>query len=391
MPRTIYQIREDNTLQPMNEQLYLTEAQFQELLERYPDLLAGDQIDLGNPRRWVLVSREMGVPSDEDGGGRWSLDHLFLDQDGIPTLVEVKRGTDSRIRREVVGQMLDYAANAIVYWPLEVLQAKFEATCQAQGKEPLGVLADLLASCDESVGDELAWDDFWSQVKTNLQAGRVRLLFVADTIPPELRRIVEFLNAQMDPAEVLAVEIKRYVGQDIQTLVPNVLGHSSGSDKRKPPVATRRWDEASFLAELERRSGAEDAAVAGSVLRWAERQMPAIWWGQGTKMGGFIPGISERGIWHQLIEVWTYGKVEIQFQYMRSRSDVFNDEPARLELLHRLNEIQGVNIPDGQIEARPPIELSVLRLGNNLSTFLSVLDWAVDLIRAGPDRRLEQP
>jgi hypothetical protein len=25
--------------------------------------------------------------------GRWSLDHLFLDQDAIPTLVEVKRGT----------------------------------------------------------------------------------------------------------------------------------------------------------------------------------------------------------------------------------------------------------------------------------------------------------
>jgi len=28
-------------------------------------------------------------------------------------VVEVKRGTDTRIRREVVGQMLDYAANAV--------------------------------------------------------------------------------------------------------------------------------------------------------------------------------------------------------------------------------------------------------------------------------------
>ena len=56
------------------------------------------------------------------GGNRWSLDHLFLDQEGIPTLVEVKRGTDTRIRREVVGQMLDYAANAIVYWPVEELR-----------------------------------------------------------------------------------------------------------------------------------------------------------------------------------------------------------------------------------------------------------------------------
>ena len=32
----------------------------------------------------------------------------------MPTLVEVKRSSDTRIRREVVGQMLHYAANAVV-------------------------------------------------------------------------------------------------------------------------------------------------------------------------------------------------------------------------------------------------------------------------------------
>jgi hypothetical protein len=31
-----------------------------------------------------------------DGGGRWSVDHLFLDQDAVPTIVEVKRSTDPR-------------------------------------------------------------------------------------------------------------------------------------------------------------------------------------------------------------------------------------------------------------------------------------------------------
>ncbi len=47
------------------------------------------------------------------------------------------------------------------------------------------------------------------------------MLFVADEIPFQLRRIVEFLNAQMSEAEVLAViEVKQYVGQGLQTLVP---------------------------------------------------------------------------------------------------------------------------------------------------------------------------
>src|SRR5215210_968947 len=60
------------------------ELDLQKLLARHPDLLAGDQIDPGTPRRWLLVSREVGIPDQEQGGARWSLDHLFLDPDGVP-------------------------------------------------------------------------------------------------------------------------------------------------------------------------------------------------------------------------------------------------------------------------------------------------------------------
>jgi hypothetical protein len=55
-------------------------------------------------------------------------------------------------------------------------------------------------------------DAFWLDAKTNLQAGRIRLIFVADQIPAELQRIVEFLNGPMDPAEVYAIAIPQYVG-----------------------------------------------------------------------------------------------------------------------------------------------------------------------------------
>jgi len=55
------------------------------ITQTYPDLLPGDQIDPENPRRQLLVSREMGISGKEQGENLWSLDHLFLDQDGIPT------------------------------------------------------------------------------------------------------------------------------------------------------------------------------------------------------------------------------------------------------------------------------------------------------------------
>ncbi len=63
---------EKEKLIALEETSYLTENILQELLEKYPDLLPGDQIDPENPRRWLLVAREMGVPEDIDETGRWS-------------------------------------------------------------------------------------------------------------------------------------------------------------------------------------------------------------------------------------------------------------------------------------------------------------------------------
>src|SRR5688500_4783143 len=94
--------KQGDALQPMTEQKYVTEDDLQRLIAQHPELLAGSQINPEVPRRWVLVSREHGVPFVEQGANRWSVDLVLLDQDGIPTLVEVKRSTDTRIRREVV-------------------------------------------------------------------------------------------------------------------------------------------------------------------------------------------------------------------------------------------------------------------------------------------------
>jgi hypothetical protein len=71
------------------------------------------------------------------------------------------------------------------------LIADFEVTCERKNQEPNQVLTEHL---DEATDPEA----FWQDVKTNLQAGRIRMIFVADTIPTELKRIVEFLNGQMN-------------------------------------------------------------------------------------------------------------------------------------------------------------------------------------------------
>lgn len=373
MAGRIYLLNEDSKLLAMEEAAYDSESLLQKLLADHPDLLAGDQINVEEPRRWLLVTREMAVPGEQDGAARWSLDHLFLDQDAIPTLVEVKRSTDTRIRREIVGQMLDYAANAVAYWPVEEIRAKFESRCKDDGDEPEAELARLL-------GDGQDASTFWQQVKTNLQAGRVRLVFVADEIPPELRRVVEFLNSQMDPAEVLAIEVKQFVGENLKTLVPRVLGQTEASRRKKnvDRGEPRQWDEASFFDEVRARRGEQETAIARRLLEWANGHGLRIWWGQGRKDGSFFAMYDNKLGKNFLYSVWTYGRIELQFQHMKTPP--FAEERKRGEILQRLSAI-GLPIPEDALERRPAFDLSLLREPAALAKFLEAFDWVLSEIK----------
>jgi hypothetical protein len=375
----IYLLQGNGSLQPMDEQPYPNEDLLQTLLENYPDLLAGEQINEASPRRWLFVSREFGVPESEGGPDRWSLDHLFLDQEAIPTLIEVKRSSDTRIRREVVGQMLDYAANSMIYWPAGVIREKFELACESRGNDPNILVTELLGV---KADDSDSIENFWNQVKTNLQAGRIRLIFVADIIPKELQRIVEFLNEQMDPAEVLAIEIRQYVGEGLKTLVPKVIGQTSESDNRKLTAPTGvKWDETSFLQQMTARRGPAETEVAKAILKWAKEKADRIWWGEGKTMGYFSVVIEYKGTSHYPIAVSTIGVVYVSFYYLKLKPP-FDNEDLRKELLKRINEIPGVNFPQQSITKGPSIPLKILESTDARNKFYSALEWAIQQIKS---------
>ncbi len=378
MTGRIFLIDQNGSLTGLTEAPYNSEELLQRLLADYPDLLAGDQIDIENPRRWLLIAREYGVPDVEDGAGRWSLDHLFLDQDGIPTLVEVKRSSDTRIRREVVGQMLDYAANAVAFWPVDRIKSRFEGDCEQHGRTPDNVLAEFLQP--ENIQE---FDGFWEKVKQNLATGNIRMVFVADVIPPELRRVVEFLNKQMNPAEVLAVEVRQYAGQGLQTLVPTVIGLTAEARQKKSTGGSRsrrKWDEASFFELLQASHGNLVVAVAHAILQWSEKRGLRIWWGEGATVGSFFPMIDTPGSTYYSFGVWTGGGIEVQFKMM-SLQPPFNDETKRRELAARLMAISGVRIPDDGITRRPSFRMNLLNTHEKLDQFLAVWDWYLEEIQ----------
>src|SRR6266851_6110427 len=245
---------------------YEAEADLQKLLADNIHLLPGAQIDQDNPRRWLLIKREAGVPDHEGGGGWWSIDHLAVDQDAVPTFVEVKRASDTRARREVVAQMLDYAANGSAFWTPARLRAWFEGDDPQAAAERLAVWLESTDDAAESVAAA-----FWDAVGTNLREGKIRLVFVADEIPATLQRLVEFLNEQMPRVEVLAVEVRQYraAGSSTGALVPRLIGQTSRAQAGKeraasPAHRSTGWttDEVLDAVAL---AGDDEAAVARAV------------------------------------------------------------------------------------------------------------------------------
>ncbi len=220
-------LRHGNEFVSMHERPYEAEALLQVLLADHPEILAGGEPGHEGGPGWVLVKREAGVADAEGSADRWALDHLFLDAAGVPTLVEVKRSSDTRARREVVAQMLDYAANATAFWRVDSLQAWFEAECERHGTDSAVALETAFGITDPR--------SYWERVQTNLAADRIRLVFVADEIAPELRSIVEFLNRQMSETEVLAIEVKQYVDTEgeRQTIVPRLVGQTEAARAKK--------------------------------------------------------------------------------------------------------------------------------------------------------------
>lgn len=198
------------------------------------------------------------------------MDHLLIDQDAVPTLVETKLASNPEIRRTVVGQLLEYAAHASLTWSVDNLRSSFNKSTSTRSMDPDEEIIGFLGS--DTVEDV---EMFWEHVGANLAAKRLRSLIVADSIPDPLQRVVEFLNSQMTDVEVLAVEIKQLRGPSNQTLVPRVIGRTAAHPTKRAPGPRQVHTRETFLATISHTGVREtatrllDAAEqAGAIITW---------------------------------------------------------------------------------------------------------------------------
>jgi hypothetical protein len=231
--------------------------------------------------------------------------------------------------------------------------------------------------------DDLTVEGFWQAVESNLRAGRIRMMFVADEIPPELRRIVEFLNEQMRPAEVLAIEVAHYQGADrSRTLVPRTLGATERAAAVKSvgerPVVI---DTAEWLDRLEAAFGSAVRAGADAALRLLE--------GLGgeaapTESGDALylrwAAADGKKAWPFFIRHSGGGRVELALIYLKYRP-AFASEDARREALARFRAVSPEVRTTNNLGGWPSLAATAFASEEVCARFATFAAWVVEQAR----------
>lgn len=294
----IYRIHDGHALAMEEVRCRNEEKELQDLLEKSPELLAGEQISPDNPRKWLQLKREMDVPDPVTGSARWSIDFLFVDQDAVLTFVECKRHDDTRARREVIAQVLDYAANAPRLWRADDIEQAARITQQRRGQSLEEAIRSLTGSGDDPAA-------FFSRAIENLNQHKLRIVLFLESAPPELKTVVEFLVNELSRVEIVLVEAKRFRSGGIEVVSPSVWGYTEKVRHHRQVLeealsgGRRSWDQDTFFAELSQRIHDDAAQEAVGLLF---RELPnfgyRITWGTGANgsMSLRLPGVTDRAI-----------------------------------------------------------------------------------------------
>lgn len=199
---------------PADAVTYQAEQDFQALVQETFDPTLVSQDD-----RPVVVARE--VPTSI--GGR--IDVVAVDQAGVISLCECKLDRNHGSRREVLGQVIEYAAslNGISF-------EEFRRIMEIRLK------TDLIDAMRERASEEfdpIVWVD---AVSKELKDGHFRLIIAVDQLSDALKQTVIYLNERATFSLVVA-ELRRVRTGGVEILASTLFGEEAAERKLPKRVA----------------------------------------------------------------------------------------------------------------------------------------------------------
>ncbi len=189
----------------------VSEADIQALVHEHPASLPIAEIDpifIGP----IPICRELNTPAG-------AIDNFMVTPSGLPVLVECKLWRNPEGRREVVGQILDYAKE-LSRWSSSDLQREVSRCLKRDGNALLSMVQAAAPGVDEV--------QFNDALTANLRRGRFLLLIIGDGIREGVEAIAEYLQVHAGLHFSLGlIELPVYIMPDGKRLVvPRVVART---------------------------------------------------------------------------------------------------------------------------------------------------------------------
>ena len=171
------------TLQPVpltigKEEGGYDEAWIRDLLFEYPEALPIEEID-------AAFGPLIPICTELDTRGAGFADALYVNHLGFPTLIEAKLWRNPEARREVVGQILDYA-RTLCRWTYADLQREAARARKEPGFDLFSYVRERHSDVEEAA--------FVDAISRNLAQGRILLLILGDGIREGVEAIAEYIQ-----------------------------------------------------------------------------------------------------------------------------------------------------------------------------------------------------
>lgn len=301
------------------------EKSLQDLIIDFPELIPSDYINPEEPPIFIIVRNEAGVTAG-------SMDILLLDQYAVPTVVETKLIDNREVRRSVVAQGIEYLSHLQTEWSGD----RFLEEAKEYWNKKEKALEQLV---QEKWGKE--FDSLYlSQLQSNIDTANMRLIIAADSIPSELRRMIEFLN-NTSKFEILGLEVALYSDEkdpENKYLIPTLLGASEQARGRKK-ISRSQWSEARFFEVVEESLSPEIIEKINKLFKFVnELTVRKPDWGTGKETGSLTAKLDIGGHLFSVFSIYTNGNISINIGWNHKRlaevnkdiSEKFRSEVSRI-------------------------------------------------------------
>lgn len=276
------------------------ESTLHSLVEHAPQMLP-----LSGDPRLVVVGKEVYL------NGNYA-DLIGIEPDGRLSIIEIKLSTNAEARRAVIAQVLTYAAS-LAGNDRKTLEQ--EPTLLGSYLQKLGVSTLAGAMTREDQTEQIDIEQFNNAFDAQLREGAFRLVIVLDDAPPELIRLVGYLESITEKLVIDLITVSSFDVEGSQIVVPNRIDpeqelHGTKKSMTVPtsaPVAIDGVDAfiegieqapseahsalrrvADWVVELERGGLAEPSTTVGKSRRILNVRIP-------SDSGGLISVYNEGG------------------------------------------------------------------------------------------------